>query len=207
MLLWLQENRLKISSSLCILADALMGFAGAAGLYHIGTNSGDFLLTVAGGLGLFGHGINVFWGKGGKLKRKDTTAGNHKAQTRTLLRPFLIWRYPMDASFAVFVLGSLAFIMSGAASNNPVLVIFGCITLVSSLLGWLWPHDKAFFGFNIIQVCALLYMISGITCLISGIWAQKFLIVLAGFSYISANIVLYTVRKENQSLFTIDQNR
>ncbi len=206
MLIWLKENRLKISSSLCVLADMFMGLAGAAGLYHLGTNLGDVLLTIAGGLGLLGHSVNIIWGKGGRAKENRVFSAALKTYVHPLLKPFFIWRYPLDSSFAIFTVASLAFAISGAISDNPSLVVFGCITLVASLLGWLWPQNKTLYGFRSVQICALLYMVSGFVCLISGIWAQEFFIILAGCCYVSANTVLYTVRKENQSLYTVKIN-
>jgi len=167
-----QENRLKVSSGLCIVADALMGMAGAAGLYRIGHNDGDFLLMLGGALGLFGHSVNVIWGKGGKKKKALNPPDSPTASVLPVFfRPFLMWRYPMDASFAIFSIGSVAFMAAGISSGVMLLTVFGSITLLASLLGWLWPLDKNIFGFRAVQICALLYMSSGIVCLASGLSA------------------------------------
>ncbi len=202
MLSWLHANRLKVISALCIVGDMLMGLAGAVGLYHAGKNFADLLLTIAGGLGLFGHAIVIIWGKGGGGATSGTSA--KKDRTSALVKSLLMWRYPLDSSFAVFAVGGLCFAVSGAASKNPLLAAFGIICSISSLIGWLWPQDKRLFGFRSLQVCATLYMTSGVSNLASGLWAHSSFIVLAGCCYILANIILYTVRKEHQSEYTIE---
>jgi len=202
MLSWVKNNRIKVTSLLCIIADGLMGAAGAAGLYNLGVSPGDVLLTIAGVFGLAGHSINVLWGKGGAgVQRRGAEV---VAEVSIMVRPLFPWRYPLDASFAIFILGSLFFVASGFSSGAVSLLLFGGITLVSSTLGWLWPQEKDIFGLHVIQVCSILYTTSGATCLISGILSQKPLIALAGACYLSANFILYTVRKENQSQYTID---
>ena len=199
---WLKENRLKLVSILCVLGDMLMGVAGAVGLYHLGKNFADLLMTGAAFLGLFGHSIVIIWGKGGEAKHGQVHAAQ---QISIFLKPLFMWRYPLDASFAVFSVGGFIFAIAGATSHNPPLVLFGVIGCGAALLGWLWPQDRPLFGFRSLQVCAILYTVSGIASIASGLWAHSLYIFLAGCCYISANIIFSTVRKQNQSQYTIDQ--
>lgn len=196
----LKDNRLKITSGLCVLGDALMGLAGASGLYHAGQNPADLFLFAAGVLGLMGHSFNIIWGKGGQRGGK---ASRPPARMTVWLRPFFMWRYPMDAAFALFVVGGLLFVVSGALSGNPGLVLFGVTAGAGALLGWLWPEEKTLCGLRSVQITALLYVGSAFATLFSGVWAKDAFILAAGCCYMVASIIFYTVRKENQSRHTI----
>lgn len=197
----LKVYRLKVSSSLSILADALMGLSGASGLYHLGHNNSDLLLAIGGGLGLVGHITNVIWGTGGKVKQSVDIIIN-SPQDSLLKRVLFPWRYPLDSSFAIFSIGSLLFALAGFLSETLSLVIFGMLTLVASMIGWLVPSNKNIFNLTPIQLCAFLYMLSSISCMISGIAMEKELVLMAGLSWFSANVILFTIKKEHQSSYT-----
>ena len=178
-----------------------MGTAGAAGLFNIGANTSDQYLLTAGIFGLVGHSFILIWGKGGNHKH---TAGTQKKAPPIFLKPLFIWRYPVDASFVVFTMGGILFTISGSFSGNIPLALFGTVGAISGIFGWLWPQDKLFFKLHSLQVCAVLYTISGFAAFLSGLWAWNVWMTLAGGCYLSANMILYTVRKENQSQYTIE---
>lgn len=201
MLLWLKTNRLKVVSILCVMGDILMMLAGVSGLMTVGQNWADIFLASGPGTGLIGHSFIIFWGKGGAAVHPH--AGGDRKPTPVLLKPFLMWRYPMDAGFALFAVGSMLVLASGLKSLNLPLILAGVVMTTASLLGWLWPQDKTLFGFKSMQVSALLYMTSAIATFLSGLWAQNLFMVLAACCYLSANLIMYTVRKENQSQYTI----
>jgi hypothetical protein len=205
MLTRLKENRLKLVSALCVTGDVLMGLAGAAGLYHIGRNPADLLLTAGSGIGLLGHAIIFLWGKGGKAGGEQVRAA--AAPPPIYLRPLLPWRYPLDAGFALWAIAALPYIASGLISSNPILSLCGMIWLTSALFGWLWPQGRKFYGLQSLQVCAIFYQLSGLSAFLSGLWAHSTFMIAAGCCYTFANFIFYTVRKENQSKFTIEQGQ
>jgi hypothetical protein len=205
MLARLKENRLKIVSALCILADVLMGLAGAAGIYHIGNNPGDLLLTAGSVLGLLGHGSILLWGKGGRAKKLGTGAGGEHPPV--LLRPLLPWCYPLDFAFAFWAVASVAFTASGLMTGNIFLTLNGVICTFSATFGWLWPEEKKFYGFQSVQVSALLYIMSGTAMMLAGVFAHKPFIIAAGACYLTSSFIFYTVRKENQSRHTIEKRQ
>jgi len=69
---------------------------------------------------------------------------------------------------------------------------------------WLWPKLKPLFGFRALQVASVFQICSAATKLATGIMADKIFITLAGGCFLSAKLIFYTVRKEDQSQFTID---
>lgn len=198
----LKDNRLKLVSALCILGDALMGVAGASGLYHIGKNPADLMLTAGGACGLLGHGVIMAWGKGGDAETARRRGG---PRPPIFLRPLYAWRYPLDAAFLLWFIASFAYFGAGVLSGNRFLAFCGVLWCSASLTGWLWPEEKKLFGLRSIQFCALVYLFSGAVNILSGLWAHSAGMTGAGVCYFTANFIFYTVRKENQSRHTLEQ--
>jgi hypothetical protein len=112
------------------------------------------------------------------------------------------WRYPLDSAFSIFTVGSLFYIFGGLQIGDLPLVGVGVLVLMAAMTGWLWPHDKRIFGLRSVQVTALLYMTSSIMTLAAAITTANAYLFLGGIAYVLCNLILFTVRKENQSTYT-----
>lgn len=195
MLDWIKANRLKAVAVLAVTGDCFMGMAGVS-------LSGLFL-SLAGTMGLIGHGIMFLWGRGAVSSRPlASPIATSSRPAPVFLKPFLPWRYPLDSSFCIFTIGSIFYILGGLQIGDTALLTVGVLVLSAAVTGWLWPQEKMIFGLRSVQVTALLYMASSLMTLAAALTAANVFLFFGGISYVLCNLILFTVRKEYQSAHT-----
>lgn len=205
MLRLFKENRLKLVSVFAISADVIVALAGGASYLSpgdIGSLSG-ICLFIGGVLGATGHVTLLLWGKGGKLEK--ITRASYAAPP-IYIKPFLPWLYPLDFSFMLWSVKSLFYIASGILGSTLSLAAMGIFTMSAALLGWLWPEKKPIFGLRSMQLTASLYCCATLSGFVASVITASVILFVAMCMYLSCNIILYTVRKENQSAHTQAQD-
>ena len=203
---FLKNNRLKIVSIRALMADFLMGLAGGVSFFFWGNihGGGDIFLMVACALAMGGHIALLIWGKGGPKAgtSQEKVAGPLPKLWRRTLTP---WHYPLDWGFFNFCVTGLLYAIAGIFSSNFPLALNGILTASASALGWLWPQNRPIFGRNVMQVTAVTYATSSVVSFFAAWVAHSVCIALASCLYITVNAILYTVRKGNQSAYTLAQ--
>lgn len=196
------QNRLKAVSVLAIIGDIFMGLTGGEGLV---TRDTAFTLTYS--LILFsslsalaGHLVLFLWGKG--ARDEAIPHGEHYAEARIIIKPFLPWHYPLDSALFIWLLAGFSYTTAGILKADPALLFMGLAHVSACGIGWLLPKDKTIFNFTGIQITSLLYLLSTV-CTFWAAWTLgSAFIFIAAVAYGACNIVLYTVNKENQSAYT-----
>ncbi len=196
------QNRLKAVSVLAIIGDVFMGVSGGEGLvvrdsvYMIAYS----LILSAGVSALIGHLVLFVWGKG--ARDKSIAHAEYFREPPVIWKPLMPWRYPLDSALFIWLLAGMAYMAAGIVKEDPALLFMGLTHVTACTIGWLYPKDKTFAGFNGIQMTSILYMLSTI-CTFWASWTLgSVFIFLAACAYCACNIVLYTVNKENQSAYT-----
>lgn len=196
-----KENRLKVASFFALSGDVFVGLAGGIGLWRLSFETVPYAcLTVGGLLAVLGHCSLLIWGKGA---RPQAAADHVQAQPSSIfLKPFVPWRYPLDTGFMLFILANVFYFTAGILMNLPALSLSGFFAGVASALGWLWPPARKILGLFSMQAVSLCYLIASINQLAAGFISMNIMIILSGFCYVACNVILFTVRKENQSVYT-----
>lgn len=199
---WLSNNRLKVVSGLAIIGDALMGSAG--GLHYLNNANGfsayGLFLLIGGILGLCGHGALILWGKGAAQISSANVI--RKSEIAFYFRPFFPWKFPLDFAFSIWIAGSLSYAVAGFISNNYGMIALGLFTAPAAAIGWIWPQDKLIVNLRSVQITSLLYGVASVSGLIAAIIAQDIVLFAATTMYVAGNIIMFTVRKEYQSVYT-----
>ncbi|NBX66258.1 MAG: hypothetical protein EBQ96_04605 [Proteobacteria bacterium] len=198
MIHWLKTNRLKVASASAVTGDAFMGLAGTAGLFHLVKAAGiaDIFLVIGGLIAVFGHGMLLLWGRGGRLeKRVPKSASTHPQ----FLRPLMPWRYPLDTALGVFVFSGLLYALAGVSMGSWPLTFTGICVSIASTVGWLLPQEERLFGLLGMQITATVYMTATMLTYLAAYQTQNVILLMAALFYTCCNVIFFTVRKENQS--------
>lgn len=198
---WLKANRLKAASACAITGDVLMGAAGGVGILNRGSlpDSSYALLLTASCLGLTGHITLMLWGKGARAASVKAVSGVEPPVWR---KPFYPWRYPLDFAFSLWIVASLLYMASGFHQGAQAMIFMGLCSGMGSSIGWLYPQEKLLFGRHVIQVTALCFFLCNIFAFAAAYMMQDMIVLLAACSFTMCSLILYTVRKENQSAYT-----
>ena len=199
MIEWLKTNRLKLFSALAVSGDAMLVLAGGVSVFRAESLSG-LLLAIGAGLGLLGHALLFLWGKGGKLEnvKKQTPA----KKLPVFLRAFVPWYYPLDSSFFLFAISGVFYASAGIISQNIGMMALGVFVFTGCMIGWLWPQEKPIWKFRATQVTAMVFLCATASNFVAGFIARDIIIFMAALLYLASNIILYSVRKQNQSAHT-----
>lgn len=202
MLARLKANRLKIASVCAVTGDVFMGLTGTAGLFNwnsLGTASDTAMLT-GGIIAVIGHSMLLLWGKGGRLENKIRTSGAHHGQWA---KPFMPWRYPLDTALAFFIFSGCCYGLAGLFMGSFSMLITGICVGLASAIGWLLPQDRLLLGLRGMQWTAGLYLTATSFTYLAAYENANILLFAGALFYTACNLILFTVRKENQSEYTL----
>ena len=192
-------------AALAVSADLLMGLAGGVSFFFWGRSEHwpDIFLMSACVVAVSGHGVLLLWGKGGEHAKTSVSGNEALSVWKKPLKPRC---YPLDWAFSNFIVAGLLYAMAGLASMNMPLCFKGVLAAIASATGWLWPQDRLILKMNVLQFTAILYAIVSLSTLAAGFVANNGFIIAAACLWILTNVILFTVRKENQSKFTQENN-